>query len=415
MNSEPQTINTFPSISVLIPDGGNYDTLKVLRCLGQIDTIKTHILSRAHWPISRFSRYCKKSHYYASQNDSDWMDTIRKVVQQWNIDVILPATMKGIEFLSQKRKAISKFAAIAPVPEFEMLQIARDKWSFHRFAQEQRLPVIPTIFAAEGNKIIANQSELESVEYPALLKPTMEMGGRGIVKIDNHSDFHHPVKQKDFLKTGHRYIIQNYMPGIDYCLGVFCQGGKILAHTLQKDLLLPEHSFGPQKAMEFVHEDRIIEIGTRLVSAMKWEGMAFIDFRIDQRDNKVKLIEVNPRLGRALMGSLAAGVNFPLILCLGALGISYTDRQHETTRYAHPSAYLYMLRSRLMGRPTAVKLGWRESGWRFSVSDPLPDLIDFLRKAADRLQHNITWKSSSRKAAYDSPMAQKKINSVGSK
>ena len=47
MNSDSQTINTFPSISVLIPDGGNYDTLKVLRCLGQIDTVKTHIISLA--------------------------------------------------------------------------------------------------------------------------------------------------------------------------------------------------------------------------------------------------------------------------------------------------------------------------------------------------------------------------------
>ena len=368
------------SISVLIPDGGHYDTLKVLRCLGQAKEVTSHILSRVRWPISRFCRYSAKCHYYKSQTDSDWIDLIRRLAKQWKIDVVLPSTMKGTELLSLNHEALSGVVAIPPIPNSKMLKIAQDKWAFHCFAEDHKLPVLPTILVADGKRIIADSAELDSINYPALLKPTAEMGGRGIVKIDSPSEFYRLVEQKKILNESHKYIIQNYIPGVDFCLGVLCNSGKISAYTLQRNLIPSENDFGYQKVMEFIKDDRIIELGTKVVSEMLWDGIAFIDFRVDERDKTVRLIEVNPRQGRALLGSLAAGVNFPLILCLNALGITYSNSQRENTRYAHPSAFLHMLKSRFLARPTPVRLKWRESGWRFSVSDPLPDLVGVINR-----------------------------------
>ncbi|MDD5327566.1 MAG: ATP-grasp domain-containing protein [Phycisphaerae bacterium] len=375
------TLITVPQMSVLVPDGEGYDTLKVLRCLGQAPEVKTHILSQVRWPITRFSRYSAKSHYHTSQNDADWIVAIRRVVQQCKIDVVLPATMKGLELISQNREVFLEASAIPPIPELDMLKTAQDKWSFQRFAEGQGLPVVPTLFVAHGKRIVANSSELDSIEYPVLLKPTNEMGGRGIVKIYSPSDFYYSVEHKKILNEGHEYILQSYIPGVDFCLGVFCEEGRILAYTLQRNLISSENYFGYQKVMEFVKDDRIIELGTQIVSAMAWNGIAFIDFRVDERDGTVKLIEVNPRQGRALLGSLAAGVNFPLISCLSAMGITCSNSQRENTRYAHPSAFLHMLTSRVLARPTPVRLKWSESGWRFSISDPLPDIVEAINCA----------------------------------
>jgi hypothetical protein len=77
---------------------------------------------------------------------------------------------------------------------------------------------------------------------------------------------------------------------------------------------------------------------------------------------------------------LAAGVNFPLNMCYSALGIDITDKQRKSIRYAHPSAYVQNLMSRVKGKKVPVKLKWWESGLRYSVADPLPELVEVIKK-----------------------------------
>lgn len=289
--------------------------------------------------------------------------------------------MKGVVFVSQNREDISKFAAIVPLPEQRFLKIAQDKWSFYCFAKEQKLPVVLSILVGDSEGKVRESADLDGIEYPALLKPTHESGGRGIIKVSNPNDFHRVWKNKGTLKRGQRYILQSYIPGEDLCLGVFCKEGRILAYTLQKDLSPTENYFGGQRIMEFVHDERVIDLGRRLVSAMNWNGTAFIDFRIDAHDETVRLVEVNPRLGQAILGSLLAGVNFPLMLCLDAMGVPYPNmEQNNGIRYAHPLASWKLLLSGLRGRKTADGFKWRESALQFSVSDPLPELIEVVRR-----------------------------------
>jgi len=372
-------INSYPKISVLIPDGGNYDTLKVLRCLGQVPNVTSHVISQQRWPITRLSRYCKKFYYYPEQKNSDFLDSVRRLVIEQKIDVVLPVTMKATEALSRNKKALSDIVKIPPIPKNKIFKIAQDKWAFHCFAESHKFPVPPTILVADGQKIVADQAKLNSIEYPALLKPTTEMGGHGIVKVDSTSEFFCLADNKNVFKDGNKYILQSYISGIDFCLGLICENGRILAYTLQRNLIQSEDYFSYQKVMDFINNESIIKLGTQLASTMAWDGIAFIDFRLDERDKTIKLIEVNPRLGRALLGSLSAGVNFPFIMCLAALGIKYPVAQRENTRYAHPSAYVHMLKYHLLGKQNPLKLGWHESGWRFLINDPLPDVVEAIK------------------------------------
>ena len=367
------------SISVLILDGDEYGLLKVLRCLGQAADVTSHILSKNKKTIAWYSRYCKKRHYNASRNNDELVEIIKDIADNYNIDVLLPMTIEEIEFVSKNHDTLSEIVSLPPTPKCEMLKVARDKWSFYCFAKEHELDVSPTILFADQTGIPAESSSLDSIEFPVLLKPTGEMGGRGIIKIDKRSDFYSTIEQKKALQAGQRYIVQSYVPGEDLCLGAFCKKGEILSYVLQKDLSLQNNSFTHQQVMEYVRNDRALEIGKKLVSLMEWDGMAFIDFRIDGRDNSLKLLEVNPRLGRAFLGALSAGVNFPLNLCYSAMGINITDKQREGIRYAHPSAYFKILMSRIKGKKVPVKLKWHESGLRYSVSDPLPEFVEMLR------------------------------------
>lgn len=376
------------SISVLIPDGGNYDTLKVLRCLGRVPEVKAHILSRAKRPMDRFSRYCAGCHYHTSQNDEEWIDVITDVVRKRDIDVVLPATSRGIELISRYREAISNVVAVPPLASTAQIRMSNNKWTFYRLLREQGLPGAPTIFIGKTGETIAERSAIDSIEYPALLKPTSQMNGYGIVKVNSPSGFYHVWNDKDAIIDGEQYILQSFIPGDNYSLSVCCQRGELTAYSLYRVILPSKSQFGTGRLVEYVNDKKVLDVGRKLVSAMEWDGVANIDLVVDERDQTVKILEFNPRFWRSLLGGMIAGVNFPLIWCLNALGVSRPSRQREGARYASPSQFAETLISRLIGRHTQEKIGLKESGLRFTVGDPIPELVNAFRGIVKRLRQH---------------------------
>lgn len=377
------------SMSVLIPDGGTWDAVRVACCLRQTRTVTTHVLANARWPLARFSRYCSSHHCHTSENDDDWISVIRSLVRRLRIAVILPVTGDGVAFVARNRTAISEFVAIAPVADFELFVMLQDKWSFHCFAEQNGFPVPASTFVGVPGVASIASLDLDSVEYPALLKPTLQKGGFGIVRVEEPSDVERVWNDESMMK-GHPYMLQSYEPGVDLCLQVFCKKGEILEYTVQKSLMLSENHFGPQRIMEFAEDDGAVEVGRRLVSVAGFEGIGCIDFRIDPTNQTQRILEMNPRFGQAILGSLVAGVNFPLLACADALGLEYPLMQRKTTKYAHPVAYFEAILSRLIGRSAGTTpLLWRESGLQFICGDPIPALVDAVRKTTRLLQRRI--------------------------
>jgi predicted ATP-grasp superfamily ATP-dependent carboligase len=377
------------SISILIPDGGNYDSLKVLYCLGQVPETKVHVLSRAKWPVARFSRYCSKFEYHTSQNDNTWIDVIKDVVHKWDIDVVLPVTPRGIELISRNHEVLSQIAAIPPVAKLEQIRIADGKWTFQQFLEQHGLPGVPTLYIGIPGEIAVNSIALDSFSYPALLKPVSQMGGYGIIKVKNSADCYRIWNDKNHTIKGEQYILQSFITGVDFSLSVCCHKGEIIAYSLYRVILPCKSHFGTGRLLEYVDDEKVIDIGRKILSVMAWDGVANIDFVVDGRDQSVRILEFNPRFWRTLLGSMFAGVNFPFIWCLSAVGIDLPCKQREGARYASPSQYLEILASRLAGKGSPIKVSLKESGLRLSVSDPLAELVNAYRGILGRLHgHN---------------------------
>ncbi|MBN2020389.1 MAG: ATP-grasp domain-containing protein [Sedimentisphaerales bacterium] len=366
--------------SLLIPDGETWETVKVLRCLSQAPGIRASVLSRSRIALSRFSRHCARLHLYDGKTDKQWLDAVGSVIKKEKIDVVLPVIKRGVEFVVRNRDEIEGMTAVVALPNAETLELLLDKWSSNDFAQRLGLPVAASIYLGRWARQAVAPDEADEFIYPAVLKPTSLSGGSGIIKLNSSSDFHRVWRSGNGLAVGERYILQSFINGEDCCLGVFCRRGKILAYTIQRSAMSSEAYFGPQRVMQFVEDRQLLGLGEKLLSALNYEGIAFVDFRIDGTDRSCKFIEVNPRFGQAILGSLAAGVNFPLLWCLDAIGKPLPKVTYRPTSYAHPAAFVKMKLQRLLGRQSPVALGWRQSGLRFTFNDPLPEVIDVLKR-----------------------------------
>ena len=82
-----------------------------------------------------------------------------------------------MEFVVKNHEAVSAVAAVPSLPEFERLKLIQNKWSFYDFVTQQKLPVVPSIFVGIAGEVVpAGPPGVDVIEYPALLKPTLEGG-----------------------------------------------------------------------------------------------------------------------------------------------------------------------------------------------------------------------------------------------
>src|SRR5439155_12421826 len=113
-------------------------------------------------------------------------------------------------------------------------------------------------------------------------------------------------------------------------------------------------------------------VGQRVVAALGWEGIAHIDMREDPESGEVRVIEVNPRYWSSLLASHAAGVNFPYLACLSALGVLYAPPQVRLQRFAQARSALMMVARALIPGADLRVPGIRETIWAYLLRDPLP-------------------------------------------
>jgi hypothetical protein len=373
------------TVLIVDADADDWFPVKVARCLAGVPGFRVLGLSCGGSTLLRASRHCAGLHVSPPAKDEERIEAIAALVARRRVDVLLPSTIKGFRFVSKHRETLRRIAAVPPVVDFEKIECVDDKWAFQAFAESRGLPTIPTIRLGVAGEPLAPSAPLESLPYPALFKPaTAAAGGRGIVLGASPADVRARWTRLEGLRPGAPYLLQSFVPGLDLCLGVHCRKGEIVASTLQRSLSGTRDRFGPQRAMEFVRDEQVSAAGRDLVSALSWSGVAYIDFRTDDRTGRPLLLEVNPRFGQAILGSLTAGVNFPLLACMDALGEPAPPQEYVPTRYAHPMAHLGLMASRLRGARGLPSIPWRQSGLRFSLGDPLPEVVNAAGRAVRR-------------------------------
>ena len=368
-------------ISILVTDGETYKALKFLRCLGGGRGFKIQVQSKSPRARGRHSRYCSRFFCCRLTNVEEWLGFLYSVVPEENINLIVPVSERTIEVFSKNYRRLSEASKIVALPKWESLNITLNKWKFQRYIEKMGLPSIPSVLVgiAEEEECKERAINIERIRYPALLKPTTQEGGIGISKINNPGEFERVWNEKKLLFKGREYYLQSFIPGIDFCLQLYARSGEIIAYTIQRSLQVESGFYGPQRIMEFVENEKVLALSKHLIAALAWDGFACIDFRQDTRDESYRLLEVNPRIGQAIIGSMMKGVNLAEIGCRESLGMGLPAFKYEHGLYIHPMAYVKMAIQRLAHGKIQEDITWRNSGLRFVCNDPKPEVIDLLR------------------------------------
>ena len=363
------------SLFILVLDGQSDFSIPVIRCLAGVPGVTIHVLSIERWAPSRFSRHTSSYEFLDIGEGTDQrLEVVRDAVRRRHIDVILPVAEDAIRFVASRREDLVQISAVTPTPELQQFELIRNKWGLARFTADHGVPSPCTsLFESSGDV----EQFAMGLKFPVLCKPTDRSNGSGIQLCADREAFIRFAKSEQVNES--QYVIQEYIEGFDIDCSVLCVEGRILAYTVQKGFISNSLRFAPPVGIEFVQEEKTLGVVTHLIRELKWTGVAHVDLRFDTRDNVPKVIEVNARYWRSLLGSLVAGVNFPHLACRTALGEKYPVPEYRHSRFISKplSSIRHLLR--LPWKTSNVPISFGETNLKFTFQDPLPDLVREMR------------------------------------
>ena len=132
---------------------------------------------------------------------------------------------------------------------------------------------------------------------------------------------------------------------------------------------------------ESIVNNEVKELAVKLLSLIKWYGVAMVEFKVDPRDNKPKLMEINPRFWGSLSLAIYAGVDFPYMLYKMAMGEAFepvtTYKTGIRSRYLLPGDIMHFISNpeRFKMKPGFFKFFDKNTKDDIiSLNDPLPTI-----------------------------------------
>jgi len=180
---------------------------------------------------------------------------------------------------------------------------------------------------------ISNVHDLEKalphVKFPVFIKALEVNSWRKLVGghtkgfvMQNETELNEKINR--LLSKGLEVIIQEIIPGPDtlhfkYCTYVGADGRILLEFTLRKIRQNPIR-FGVGSVVESINYPELLIEGRKLIQNIGYRGVGSAEFKLDKRDGKLKLIELNPRYWQQNSLPTACGMNFPLMDYIEATG-----------------------------------------------------------------------------------------------
>jgi predicted ATP-grasp superfamily ATP-dependent carboligase len=237
-----------------------------------------------------------------------------KAVEERRVDLLIPVTDAVILPVIEQRNAFERFCKVAIPDDIESLGIVTDKLKTLELANSLGVPTPRT-------KLVDTAAEAleaaEEIGFPLVLKPQssrlytgQSSEGFNVTYAENPDDL---VMKMGRFEGRCPVLLQEYYIGTGHGVELLTWKGEPLAAFEHKRLREIPISGGASSFREGVPLDSArYDYATRLLKAIKWTGLAMVEFKVGSQGPK--LMEINGRIWGSLPLAVHSGVDFPAML-----------------------------------------------------------------------------------------------------
>jgi predicted ATP-grasp superfamily ATP-dependent carboligase len=305
-------------VSVLVTPGDLRSALAVTRSLGR-QGIAVTIADERRRSLAGASRYCRESIRIPSGAESPqlFVREILRALEGGRHRVVMPVDDIALSLLARDRHRFEDLVTL-PFPDSETIRSAHDKGALAALAEDHGIPVPRTT-------VVRNSGDLDMavrrIGFPAVVKARvsrLSVAGQwrsapGTRYVNTPAELEAACQEISGAIPDP--IVQEYVPGEGRGIFLLMNRGQLRAAFAHRRLREKPPSGGISVLSESVAPDpRLLEHAERILEALKWHGVAMVEFKHDARDGVGKLLEINGRFWGSLQLAVDAGIDFPHLL-----------------------------------------------------------------------------------------------------
>ena len=287
-------------------------SLAIIRSLGKRG-IKIDCASEMSDAMGFHSKYCSNRFHYPNPkvDEKVFVKTIADLLEKKEYKLPYFTNEKTLIRISKYRDLFEKHSHL-PIPKHETMELATDKARTMEYAKSIGIPCPKTFYPTSTQDVEEMGNDMIT---PIVIKPRHSSNSKGIIYCTKKSDL--VKKWCEVNKNFKNPILQEYIPPGGGSVGfeaIYNKDSELRAGFVHKRLREFPLTGGPSTLRISIKHPEVEQYGEQLLSALKWYGVAMVEFRIDPRTNKPVLMEINPRFWGSLALSIASGVDFPYLL-----------------------------------------------------------------------------------------------------
>ena len=314
---------------VIITSAKYQSALAMVRCLGKrgikVACGEDRRARTTLFPIAFYSKHCTERFIYPSYEDNE-EEFIKAIISFAKKNVarfstLIPVDAETLIISKHKHKIEAAVPHIKiPIHQHKYLSLANNKAKVMTLASEIGIPTPKTLVPISPDEVEEIACEMT---YPVVIKLATSKGSKGFSIVYSKKEI-----LKEFNDTNNKYpvlagselpMIQEYIPGIGYGVSCLFNHGELRAKFTHRRLRESAATGGPSVLRISDSHPEMEDYAIRLLEKLEWHGVAMVEFRLDERDNTPKLMEINPRFWGSLHLAITAGVEFPWLLYQMAL------------------------------------------------------------------------------------------------
>jgi predicted ATP-grasp superfamily ATP-dependent carboligase len=315
-----------PGLCALVLDAQECHALAGIRSLGRSGVT---VVAASHKPdaMGLYSRYCQSRLTAPSPAEQPEMFArwLLDTLKAKHYDALLFFGEASANVVARHREEIQLLTG-CPLPPYEAFLTADRKDRVLRLARSIGVPVPLT---RELESLDAAPDLGARLSFPVIVKGVYGSGGHEVRFVRERNEFLPAVQQIAALRQDPSQplpVIQEYVPGRGYGLTALTRAGEPLAVFMHRRLAEHDVTRGASLAhaspgAESVDDPALREAALRLLGALRWDGVAMVEFRRSDIDGRYYLMEVNPRFAGSLDLAIAAGVDLPRLYVQLAAGL----------------------------------------------------------------------------------------------
>lgn len=302
---------------VLVTDGDQRAALALVRSLGRIG-YDVYVCSTTTRCVAGASRYCHAELWVHDpmREPAEFVRDIEDIVRRREIDSLIPIAEPALLALLPERARFAR--TLVPFPDAAVFRRTCDKAYVVQIASTLGIAVPEQIKAFGPNEALG--PDVQALGFPIVLKPSRSVvnSSRGLAKagVRYASDRDDLRKQIGALGPEmYPLLLQRRVSGPGIGIFLLRWDGVTRANFAHRRLLEKPPSGGVSVYRESIFApDDLLARSEALLSALEWEGVAMVEYKVDARTGTPYLMEINGRFWGSLQLAIDAGVDFPRLL-----------------------------------------------------------------------------------------------------